>query len=74
MEKKWSVTDIQGCAEEGIEITQAHHPQISYRFVLNDGKGEPCAEFGYASYVEAEAGRGKILEAFKSVATVRGLR
>jgi hypothetical protein len=44
-----------------------------YLFVLYDDKGKPCVEFGYASYGDAEVGREKLLEALKSVATVKGL-
>ena len=44
-----------------------------YGLVLRDDWRKPCVEFGYASYEEVEAGREKLLEALKGVATVKGL-
>jgi hypothetical protein len=40
-------------------------------FVLYDDKGKPCVEFAFASYEDAEVGREKLIEALKSVVTVK---
>jgi hypothetical protein len=59
---------------EGVERDIRGFTEGGYRFVLYDGTGKPCAELDYASYAEAEAGWKKLVEALKSVPTVKGLR